>query len=625
MRLRKLVRCGALAMIIVGLLAPVPVEADVTAQAGNARIRFVNAAVDVPVLNVYADGTLWAGAVVDTAGYFDITAGEHVITFRLPDQPGDLAQAQVALAPGDRVTVAALNTLADLEALAFVDDVSAPARNSARVKVIHAAPGLDPVRVLVGNQIVDEALAYGTASASQQVTAGIHRLDVLANDGTSIISAPEQVFTGNRAYTVFVIGGERNAPVRLLVAESSVLRPLADSLIRFAHMAQGLGAVTAYINKELAPIYSAIRFGGVTNYLVTGYGTHLVEVYPADVAPGTQPPLASAYAEVGPAQHVVFVAHGTADNLMLTPYVTSMEPLPPNSSRLTVIHAADGNPPLRVTTWEGATVVERVEPGEAVERVIPAGAFSLMVTGADADPDAGVLMQKPGVFLPAGSATLLIIFDNDPGAPLVNAVVIPTDHIPQYASVRWMHAAKDLGAVDVYLNGDLIVDLLRYGEVLPHILIPPGVITVNVYPAGATQNPVISYTLDLSRTDSPRTVVFFGPLDDLRVAIAVDNAALLPPGTARVRFINVATNADTINVIDDNDGTVWVSNVVYGTASVHLNVAAGSYDFMLRNDVEVFRKLFDIQFQPGMAYTVIFAADVLRADGIEPHILVHEP
>ncbi|MBN2305594.1 MAG: DUF4397 domain-containing protein, partial [Anaerolineae bacterium] len=157
----QLVRRGGAVCLLVGMLVVAGLPglrgadsraafAASAAQSGPARVRFVNATPDAAPLDVYVDAALYVGGLTAASGYMDADPGHHTIHVRHSGGSTDAATAQVTLAGDQRVTVAtSVNESGSVEIQVIEDDVSAPARNAVRIKVVHVAPGIGPVTVTV--------------------------------------------------------------------------------------------------------------------------------------------------------------------------------------------------------------------------------------------------------------------------------------------------------------------------------------------------------------------------------------------------------------------------------------------------------------------------------------------
>ena len=137
----------------------------------------------------------------------------------------------------------------------------------------------------------------------------------------------------------------------------------------------------------------------------------------------------------------------------------------------------------------------------------------------------------------------------------------------EHGLLRLAHLSPDTPAVDVYV--DSVADpaaritpdrrRLRHGLRLPGR--PPGEYTVSMRPAGAAPDtpPVLSTTVEVTG-DSARTVAGVGLFDKLGLAIIDDSLATPPSGHARIRVLDGASNAQTVDVATarrhgDRDGT----------------------------------------------------------------------
>ncbi len=610
---------------VLGLALPEASNAAPARQTGVARVRFVHASFDAPSLNAFADGTLWAAGVRGVAGYFDVASGEHTFSFRLPGSNDDLATVTVTLRDAQRVTIAAVNTIDSLDAIAITDDVSAPAWRAARLKVVHAMPDVGPVTILLDDETLDSGIQYGEVSAETQVFGGAHNLEIVSDDGVMVLRDDNRRLSGDRTYTLFLVGTQESGAFRVVPAESTVLNPPDTSQFRFANMMQGIGPVDVYVNAEPTPLFSGVNFSAVTRYYITGRGMHRVEVYPAGAIPGSTAPLATGSAIVDADQSVIFVAYGNANEPLITAYTSDLSPLPPNSSRLQVINVAVGNPPVQVDTLDGVSLFDHVEVGDNAMRIVPAGTYNLRFSDAESGE---LMMEKTGFELPPGSATALIAFDDDPADPLVNAVAVSAENVPEQAALRWTHVNIWGPPVDLYLNDEMMVSGLGYKMTTAMTFVEPGRYTMRAYPTGADPSdelPLKETTLDLRSTRAPMSVFLLGPADGIEFVVESDNTALLADGQARVRFINAALDGPTADVQNLVTGAAWVEDLAPATTSVNINFTADTYALAFTSQGETIAVLDATAFEPGRLYTIVLAGVVGQQPGPEAFVVEHTP
>jgi hypothetical protein len=625
-----MLRFRSMLFVVALLAALVPTAAtgaSPAAQDAIARVRFVHASFDAPSLDIYLDGAVAESGVRGMAGYRDVPVGEHTFSFRTAGGAEDLASVTVTLEANQRVTIAAVGTLAELEAMAIVDDVSAPPRNAARLTVVHASPDAPPVNVSVNATAIASDLAYQGVSAPGYVFAGSYDIAVTTADGTPVVTDSGRQFTEDRAYTAFVVGTAASGAFRLVVAESTVLKPEPTSQFRFANMAPDAGPLNVHINQEPAPLYSGVPFGNVQHYYVAGPGPYQVDLYQSGTGPDNSTPLATLTTEIDANQNVLFVAQGSGDAVEVAAYTGDFSPLPPQSSRLTVINLATGNPPIKVERMEGGTLFDSVDVYDQAGRVVPAGSYNIRFVDAASGDN---VMEKGGIQMPAGTVTMLIAFDDDPNDPLMNTVAVSTENVPTYAAIRWAHFNIWGPPVDVYMNGEKVMSSLVYKMSTEYMLYAPDVYTIEVYPVGAapaddTTEPLDSVQAELTGDNFPRTFFIYGPPDGARIGIAPDNLEMLSPGKSRVRFINAGIDLPGVAVYNPTGNTQVVDNIPNGGASSNANLDAGTYSFNFVTDLGAVASVQGLEVESGVVYTIVVAGVYTDPTGLETIVVEATP
>ncbi len=123
------------------------------------------------------------------------------------------------------------------------------------------------------------------------------------------------------------------------------------------------------------------------------------------------------------------------------------------------------------------------------------------------------------------------------------------------AFVRLAHLSPDTPDVDVYLASVSDPDLrftvpgVGYGAVSDYRALPVGSYTVAMREAGAPADtpPVISTTLTTT-DDAAYTVAGTGRYTDLGLQVLTDDRTMPGPGQARVRVINAAASAASVDI-----------------------------------------------------------------------------
>jgi hypothetical protein len=184
---------------------------------GDVALRVAHLSPDAPNVDVLVDGSavledVGFGAVSD---YLSLSAGSYQVTVQAAGDPDTVVFDQSLDLEAGAYTAAAIGELADDAENGFsvevlTDDTSAPADDTARVRIVHASPDAPAVDVTVessGDVLVDGA-AFGQ-SATVEVPAGSYTLEVRgdteSNDG-DVVSTFDVTVEGGRAYTAFAQG-----------------------------------------------------------------------------------------------------------------------------------------------------------------------------------------------------------------------------------------------------------------------------------------------------------------------------------------------------------------------------------------------------------------------------------
>ncbi len=164
----------------------------------------------------------------------------------------------------------------------------------------------------------------------------------------------------------------------------------------------------------------------------------------------------------------------------------------------------------------------------------------------------------------------------------------PTDEdepeeLPDEARIRAAHLSPDAPAVDVYVDGELVLEEATYTTVSDYLEFEPGSYTVAVVPAGETpEEAVIEETVDVEEGDY--TVAAIGevaaqnqPLQALE--LEDDNT---PPGEgmARVRGVHAAPDAPAVDIVVEETGDALFEDVAFGDAA-DVEVPEGDYTLLI--------------------------------------------
>ena len=183
--------------------------------------------------------------------------------------------------------------------------------------------------------------------------------------------------------------------------------------------------------------------------------------------------------------------------------------------------------------------------------------------------------------------------------------------------INVIHASPDAPAVDVYLDGELALEGVEFGQFSGWIAVPAGEHQVQVTAAGDdAANAVIDATVELA-ADAAYHVAATGHLADITPQIYQVNLSDLDSmddPMARIRVIHTSPDAPAVDIALAG-GDVLIADLAFPNASDALEVPAGSYDLEVRptGTTDVALDLPGVELEAGMVYDVF--AIGLAGDG----------
>ena len=136
----------------------------------------------------------------------------------------------------------------------------------------------------------------------------------------------------------------------------------------------------------------------------------------------------------------------------------------------------------------------------------------------------------------------------------------PSDEV-QVGYVRVMHTAPNAPNVDIYVDDEMIIDNLAYGDFTDYLPVQEGNYKVTLYVAGTQDNPIVANMLPVE-PDVMLTVAAVGTPDNISLLSITDGGSDIIPGKAMVRFIHLSPDAPAVD-ITLQDGTVIFPNVAF--------------------------------------------------------------
>lgn len=147
-------------------------------------------------------------------------------------------------------------------------------------------------------------------------------------------------------------------------------------------------------------------------------------------------------------------------------------------------------------------------------------------------------------------------------------------------SVRVIHTVPDAPNVDVYVNDEMVVDDLAYGDYTDYLSVLEGTYEVELYVAGTKDSPVLSDTLTIS-DNSILTIAAVGNLSDIEFLAINDADEDKTPERSMVRFLHLSPNAPAVDITLP-DGTVVFSNISFEQITPYIDVMPMDYTLQVR-------------------------------------------
>lgn len=600
--------------LVVGLLAglipqtaPTTVEAAPTVQTGVGRMRFVNATVSREAFRVVVNNQLVATTVRELVGYFTFNSGDYTIYIQT-NAGQEVAQTQLTLENATRLTIAVVGPdLRNASIVVTQDDATPLIRNTTRVRVVNAVEGSSALPVLVDGQETFSAVAFGESSDYQEFPGGSYNFQLGDKTPNDLVVDP------GRYYTIYFIGAANASNPSAYVLIGRPFRVSGENRFRFMNLVEveeGQEEVLydVYVNKEDIPTYAAVYFGEATYDVVVAPGEYVFDVYTLGANPDADTPVTSITLNIAEDQSLFIIATGTPGDVKLNIFSDDVTPVPVNTSRLQVINLSTFIPEFSVVSQNNITLVDEVPFGSMVTSNVPGGNYQVSLFSIEDSARVG-----RGEFLAAsGSLATLIIYGSTR-----QSWTFFNEPIEQVATVRIVHASPTAPTVDIYLNGDLVLNNIGYGEYTDYLTLTPGNYVLTVYPDGINPEsgelPLWRDELNITGNAVAFTMVALGT-DNFRVNVYADNLEIIPIDQARIRFIHAAINVTDLTVVNAaNDGVL--ANLQFGTGSDNLNVNANTrtFTFNLPGSGSIYR-IESLPLVPAGYYTFIIIGDAAQPE-----------
>ncbi len=180
--------------------------------------------------------------------------------------------------------------------------------------------------------------------------------------------------------------------------------------------------------------------------------------------------------------------------------------------------------------------------------------------------------------------TVLVLASAATAAPAPLNALLSVDDPADTADgrVRVLHASPHSPAVDLWVDGDLAVTGLGFGEMTEYLSLPAGSYQIQVEPSGrGGQGPFYVDVLLTLGAGTDFTVVAADILAQATPVILKDGGQDPAAGFGHLRFFHGSPDARAVDVAVTG-GPVLFADVVFQQDTAYLPIAAGSYDLEVR-------------------------------------------
>lgn len=208
-----------------------------SAVLADSRVRAVHASPDAPAVDVLVNDApaFTSLAYTNASAYASVPAGTYNVKVVPAGLPAPVViDANLNLADNTTYSVAAINTLANIQPLVLVDDNTLNPTN-ARIRFVHASPNAPAVDIaLAGGSVLFPNVSFSNSGGYITVPGGSYDLEVrLAGTSTVVLPLPGVAVSNNTVYSVWAMGlvNSTATPLQAVVTVDAVPAPGAAAVV----------------------------------------------------------------------------------------------------------------------------------------------------------------------------------------------------------------------------------------------------------------------------------------------------------------------------------------------------------------------------------------------------------
>jgi hypothetical protein len=375
--------------------------------------------------------------------------------------------------------------------------------------------------------------------------------------------------------------------------------PAAQGTLRVIQAAPETTAIDVYLEQAL--IASRLGFGAFTNPVGVNAGTFYLQVVPTNALPNSQI-LADTTIAIEADHAYLILVTGTEETLTVSVFEENLSPLAEGETRLSFIHAVPRGPAF-TPQIDRQPLGDNLEFGAvSVGYTIEAAAHQLAFYAGDtllADIDTALAPQQMYTAVltgAAGGGDYRVLLFNTP--------------ITTPGQVRFVHAAADMPAVDVYLDDTTLMTAASYRTANDWAELKPRTYRLRILPAGAplTTAPLAETRFSMAANQALEIMLLMDRGNPL-VRIYTHSLAATPAQTARLVVVNTVPDAPAIYARVLADPLDEIPMIPQGNNSRVLDFRAGPIELLWvtgqDNNARIVERAGEITFEAGYTYTYV--------------------
>lgn len=146
-------------------------------------------------------------------------------------------------------------------------------------------------------------------------------------------------------------------------------------------------------------------------------------------------------------------------------------------------------------------------------------------------------------------------------------------------TIRLLHAATEIGAIDIYSNGNKIATNVKFSNITKYADVAPGNNEIQIYKAGTYDKPVYTETVDVG-PNTVSTICIVLLESTVQLLTLKDGSPTEQVNDSYLRFINLSPDSPLLSLSLPNGNTLF-NGVEYLETTGYYPLSPGIYDFRI--------------------------------------------